>query len=413
MILEHILGIFLVLLIFFHIAWIILLLKTKTYNKNFTPVVSVIIPAHNEEKTILKCFQSIIKSRYPKIKEIIIVNDGSTDGTESVLKSIKDKRLILLKTKHVGKAKAINTALKKANCDYVVILDADSIVDKNAIISLMGPLKKDKIAASTGIIRGIKTSNPLTWFQDFEYMLSSGFRLASSNYKGNVILPGFMAAKKNLIKNSFSSDTMSEDFDIGLVLRKKGYETIVVSDAVIHVDLPKSVKRLLKQRLRWGIGTLQGMKKHKKFILSKESGTIGRFSVPMQFYWYVHASVYLPIMLFMIYHWYNYFFFSKVVITDVILYILSITTIYGVFNLIYNIFIAHFYSLTLLSAASIVLYFISLFYVALLIKIIGEKKPSHIFSHVFFFLYSILVFIPLAVSIILYKIKKSGNVWIK
>lgn len=107
--------------------------------------ISIIIPAYNEEKTVLKTVRRVLAVRTKGIKkELVVVNDGSTDKTGDILKSIKDKRVILIdKKKNQGKGAAIRDALKKTSGDVIVIQDADLEYNPEELTGLIKPIEND------------------------------------------------------------------------------------------------------------------------------------------------------------------------------------------------------------------------------------------------------------------------------
>ena len=104
---------------------------------------SIIVPVFNEEKTILQILEKVKKADIPTVHEIIVVDDGSTDGTREKLKSIKGVKIILHK-KNQGKGAAVKTGIKAANGDYILVQDADLEYNPNQIKDLLKPILEDK-----------------------------------------------------------------------------------------------------------------------------------------------------------------------------------------------------------------------------------------------------------------------------
>ena len=113
--------------------------KTKT---GFCPPVSVIIPAHNEEKYIASTIKSVQDSDYKNKKEIIVVDDGSIDNTAKIVHDIakKNRNVRLFSIKHSGKSEAINYGIRKARFDIIAYVDADSSLGKESFLKLFEPL---------------------------------------------------------------------------------------------------------------------------------------------------------------------------------------------------------------------------------------------------------------------------------
>ncbi|MBU4405983.1 MAG: glycosyltransferase family 2 protein, partial [Candidatus Altiarchaeota archaeon] len=207
-------------LIVLHGSWIFLLLypERKKYDE-ISPDISIIMPAHNEEGIIESTINSVLEAEYSGKREIIVVNDGSSDRTAEIVRGLaeKDERIRLYETNHVGKAKAINRGVENATNEIVVVLDADSMLDSEALVKIVKPFSDKRVGGVSGIIRAIQTNNPLTWFQDLEYIVTSGWRYTCNRLDSTYIFPGFAAFRKGALLETggFSSDTLSEDFEIG------------------------------------------------------------------------------------------------------------------------------------------------------------------------------------------------------
>ena len=232
-------GIFLSLT-FLYASWILIyfLPKRKQKKTKYFPKLSIILPAHNEEDVIEETIKSIVHANYPNEKEIILVNDGSTDDTKKIVKKITKEfsQVRLFNLKHQGKAASLNFGAKNAKFNILVLLDADSILGKNSLKELVQPLSNEKVAAVSGVIRAKSSKNPLTWFQDFEYSMTSGWRYICNKINSVSVIPGFMAIKKEALEkvNGFSKDTLTEDFDIALNLKKAGYK--ITNNQMIFYD---------------------------------------------------------------------------------------------------------------------------------------------------------------------------------
>ena len=103
---------------------------------------SVIMPVYNEEDTVSQVLQKLVKQR--QVKEVIVVNDGSTDKSEKQIKKIKSQKIKYFKKENGGKGSAIRFGLEKATKDYVLIQDADLEYDPEDIPALLDPIRKEK-----------------------------------------------------------------------------------------------------------------------------------------------------------------------------------------------------------------------------------------------------------------------------
>lgn len=409
-----------VILILLHgsLLYILLFVKEKKTSSRFSPEISVLIPAHNEEKIIGKAIEALLNDNYPNKKEIIILNDGSTDNTRKIVSKYSKKYppLRLINLKHRGKSGAINVGIKKSKYDILVILDADSIVKKDSLKEIVKPLKNKKVGGVAGCIRAIRDKNPLTWFQDFEYVISSGWRYICTKINANSILPGFSAFRKEALLKAgvFSSETLTEDFDIVFNMKKMGYETRTSRAVVIFTDVPRNFKSLIKQRIRWSRGTIQVLKKHFKFLLSGKAEMIAVYSVPTQFYWYVHGLVFVPLTFYQI----TYYFYTSNLVNNIfslstLFYFFKWFSFYGMVDLIQKV-LTGVYPFNLTMFLLIFSFLIAVIYTLLLF--LKFKKPDFkdFFAYFFFFPYSLLNLSIMAGSLI-YEIfsRESYNIWTK
>jgi cellulose synthase/poly-beta-1,6-N-acetylglucosamine synthase-like glycosyltransferase len=148
----------------------------------------------------------------------------------------------------------------------------------------------------SGIIRAEMNLNPLTWFQDIEYMMSSTWRAVCNKINGTYLMPGFTAFRKKtlILIGGFERDTLCEDFDIGVRIKKAGY-MMTMSNATMYTHVPQNIPALVRQRLRWSRGTLQVVKKHSDVPFNLRYGAMGLYGIPTQMYWFLHGFISLPL----------------------------------------------------------------------------------------------------------------------
>ena len=277
-------------------------------NPNFEPKVSVVIPAYNEEKNIQECIESVYSSNYPKNKiEVIVVDDGSTDGTLKIVK--KFKGIKLLKQNHFGKVEALNFGAKNSSNEFILTVDADTILDKDCVMELLKPFAERNTGATTGN-NNVRNKKPIIGtFQNIEYHFSNLIRNSFSTVFNNGIwFSGSLACyRKSALKKAgrFKKDTLAEDQDIALELRKAGYKNVNASTAFGYTIVPSNLKELYKQRARWWIGTLQAIVKNKSLFSRKASGSI-LFLYINQFWWSFYAFLSLPLIIYQVNYWLPY-----------------------------------------------------------------------------------------------------------
>jgi len=417
---DAMLSVIFSILIGLHLSWLTILLypKREDSRKDF-PSLSVVIPAYNEEKSIDSTIRSVLEAEYPCSVEVIVVNDGSTDKTGEILKRMaaSDSRVKLGTANHAGKANAINIGVEKSVNEIIVVLDADSQLEKKSLMEIVKPFSKDSVGGVSGIVRAAYRNNPLTWFQDFEYIQSSAWRFICNKIGGTYIFPGFAAFRRDafLSIGGFSKDTLSEDLDIGLRLKKAGYQ-LRMSTAVMHTQVPETFGGLVKQRTRWGRGTAQVMKKHSDMIFNKEYGSVGLYGIPTQLYWYIHCFVYLPLFVYQLTEGYFRYFINKNVwfSFDVAKYFFGWFSVYGMIDYSYKTF-SGMYEITTLFILLLVMFISYLVYNLFLVsKFASLRHPRFLFVIFFFFPYSLFTLLLHALPAIReINNPASGNIWEK
>jgi peptidoglycan-N-acetylglucosamine deacetylase len=263
----------------------------------YQPFVSVVIAAFNEEKVINKTIQSILGSCYPNF-EVLIVDDGSEDNTLSVVRAAfhGNPKVHLIQKENGGKASAINRGFSEACGEIVIALDADTIIDSNAISLLVRHFKNDNIAAVSGNVKVGNRRKLLTVWQHIEYV--TGFNLerrAFDELNCITVVPGAIGAwRKKYVEEVgyFSENTLAEDTDLTLTLLQKGYRIVYEKDAYAYTESPEDVKSLLKQRYRWSYGTLQCLWKHRNALFNPQHRALGFIALPnMWFFQYIFQTI--------------------------------------------------------------------------------------------------------------------------
>ncbi len=247
--------------------------------------VSVLIPAFNEAKVIAASVARILESRHVKL-EVIVIDDGSTDGTSDVVREsfAGDPRVTLLTLPNGGKARAINAGLAMAHGDVVVALDADTHFEPDTIARLARWFGDGKIGAVAGNAKVGNRINLITRWQALEYITAQNLeRRALSALDCITVVPGAVGAwrRSALIElGGFPTDTLAEDQDLTIAIQKAGYRAVFDPDAVAWTEAPDTVSGLAKQRFRWSFGTLQCLWKHADVTLRPRYGALGLVALP-------------------------------------------------------------------------------------------------------------------------------------
>ncbi|MCX7974045.1 MAG: glycosyltransferase [Candidatus Aminicenantes bacterium] len=234
------------------------------------PFISIILPSYNESEMIEKAVESVFMADYPKEKiEVIIVDDGSNDGTSEKLKYLKKKYASLLKIIHfkinLGKRRALYSGLKIAKGDIIITIDSDSIIDKDALKNLIVPMILDtKVGAVAGRVAVLnEKQNLLTKMLSVNYSISFDFgRAYQSVFGGVTVCPGALTAyRKNAIKSILKdwvnqefmgkACTHGEDRHMTSLILKNGYITKYQSNALIYTCVPSNMIQLNRMYIRW------------------------------------------------------------------------------------------------------------------------------------------------------------------
>jgi poly-beta-1,6 N-acetyl-D-glucosamine synthase len=279
---------------------------------NGTPLVSVIVPAYNEEKAIGKTVDALLELSYVN-KEIIIVDDGSTDRTFEVAGKHSNSSFVrVVKKSNGGKWDALNTGINVAKGEFIVCIDADTLLDKNVIQQLIKHFKDPKIAAVAGNVKVGNRRGLLTKLQALEYVVGINLhRRSEANLQKVTVVPGPIGAfRTSVIKEIglFEGDTFAEDADITFRILKAGYKTVFEARAFAYTEAPTSMTSLAKQRYRWYRGTLQVLSKHKNMVFNRKYGRTGTFVMP----WKVFNGIIFPWFMFFTLMWLLVFCFNPI-----------------------------------------------------------------------------------------------------
>jgi cellulose synthase/poly-beta-1,6-N-acetylglucosamine synthase-like glycosyltransferase len=308
-----------------------------------TPPISILVPARNEEKNIVGSVTSLLRLDYPEI-EVIVVNDGSTDNTLAELQkhfdlletdilrvseiatrpvrgiymSAVEPRLLVLDKESCGrKADALNAALNAASSPFVCAIDADAILERDALLRIMAPALTDDggIVASGGIVRAANGSviengeiknvrlprRPLEALQVLEYVRSFLIgRQGWARLKMLLIISGaFGVFRRDLCRQigGFRTSAIGEDMDLIVRLhrhlrnKKQEYRIAFVPDPVCWTEVPSTLKSLGRQRARWQNGLADVLWQNKDMLLNPRYGRIGLLAIPYQWVFELLAPV--------------------------------------------------------------------------------------------------------------------------
>jgi cellulose synthase/poly-beta-1,6-N-acetylglucosamine synthase-like glycosyltransferase len=294
------------------------------------PPLSILVPAHNEEMTIADSVISFLTLQYPH-HEVVLVNDGSSDATMATLleaydlyevppafmitvpskpvrayyRSRRHSKLLVIDKENGGKADALNAALNAARFPYVLAVDADTLIEPDALLRLARPFLLGKpVAAVGGTIRVANScviehgrvlearvdTRLLPAVQTLEYLRAFLFgRLGWNRLGGNLIISGAFGLFKRshlLAIRGYRTGSVTEDMD--LVVRLHRYlrehklpDTMAfIPDPVAWTEVPTSVRVLGRQRERWQRGLLETLWVHRDLLFNVRYGAVGLIAYP-------------------------------------------------------------------------------------------------------------------------------------
>ncbi|MDQ6827911.1 MAG: glycosyltransferase [Gemmatimonadota bacterium] len=252
----------------------------------YAPPVCIIVPAYNEEKVINRTIETLLAQEYPSEIEIVVVDDGSPDGTFEVARTAygQHPRVAIYRKPNGGKASALNYGLERAKGEIIICLDADTLFVPNTVAELVAPLQDPKVGAVAGNAKVGNRVNMVTRWQALEYVISQNLdRRAFSLLNSITVVPGAVGAwRKTLVVQAggFSDDTLAEDQDLTLAIRRNGYSIAYADEAIGYTEAPATLRELAKQRFRWSFGTLQCVWKHKDVLFNRRYGSLGFVALP-------------------------------------------------------------------------------------------------------------------------------------
>ena len=289
----------------FYLSYIYLIGKPKARIPQLTntPTVTITIPAYNEQDTLRPTVDSVRQLSYPGDLEIIIVDDGSTDQTRkrALEMADEDPRIRVITQENQGKATALNVALREARGAYFGCVDADSLVEKNALLHVMAAFEREQPAAVISTIRVLDHDTTIQRLQSFEYVVSVFMRFIYSFLDFLSITPGVLSVyQTEHIRNAggFSTTTLTEDYEMAMRLKARGHRIVLSPESITHTRVPKTFEELKRQRVRWYRGFITTMLTYKNLIGNTNYRTFGTFYLPITVLSIIFIFVLFPYMLF-------------------------------------------------------------------------------------------------------------------
>lgn len=252
--------------------------KSRTASSLKQYGISVVIPAYNEEKDIAKCVESVYQNDFLK-KEVIVIDDGSTDNTAYLLEKLKKKypSLIIVHQKNSGKATALNTGIiGYATFPLVMVLDGDSFLAKSAIKNMVRHFEDDdRLVAMATNVRISDARNIVEYAQQVEYQIGNKYKEAEPTFNLEYIIGGIGSTFRRealLLVKGYDLDSVTEDIALSMkIIKAFGNKVAHISyadDVICYTPPAHNFKDLKKQRFRWKYGRFKALVKYKDLFFS-------------------------------------------------------------------------------------------------------------------------------------------------
>lgn len=255
------------------------------------PPLSVIIPSYNSERTIGKCLRHVLRMQYPGRKEVIVVDDASSDRTASIASGMGVR--VIRRTKNRGKASALNEAIRQAGGELVACIDSDTYPPSGLLTQSVPYMHEKGLGALTFFINVHAPKTLWQKMQSMEYLVAFGILpYITSKMTAILVTPGPLSIfrKQALLKiGGFDENNIAEDFEMGLKLNKHGYK-IRYLPIRVPTEVPSTFSGLMRQRLRWYRGTLVNLRLYKELLFNRKYSEVGMFGFPM-------VAAYVPITI--------------------------------------------------------------------------------------------------------------------
>lgn len=255
-------------------------LAISGYSNN-DALVTVLIPAHNEEKVIIRCLDSICNSTYKNL-QIIVVDDASVDKTpklvrDYILRHPNHSISLIRRRKNVGKGGALNYALRrKAQGTFVMTVDSDSILERHTIANAIAYFEDPSIVGVAANVRIIEEPTILGVLQKFEHMIGYRSKKTYSLTKSEFVIGGVASTYRMDVLREvkyYDTDTLTEDIGLSIkIIDSKGnrhHRIVYAADVTALTEGVETFKGLLRQRFRWKYGSLQNVIKYRHLMFSR------------------------------------------------------------------------------------------------------------------------------------------------
>ncbi|MGO9017064.1 MAG: glycosyltransferase [Syntrophobacteraceae bacterium] len=276
--------------------------RRSVFDPAYSPSVTVVVPAYNEEKVIIQTITSLLACDLSNQFEIIVVDDGSSDATYHAATTAfaGHPRVRVFTQPNGGKPAALNFGIAQTQAEIVVAMDADTVFARDTIAKLIRHFADPQIGAVAGNAKVGNRINLLTRWQALEYITSQNLdRRAFSILNCITVVPGAVGAwRRELIERTggFDQSTLAEDADLTMAIRKLGFAIVYEDEALALTEAPDTVRGFIRQRYRWMFGTMQVAWKHADALFRPRYGALGFVALPNVMIFQVLFPLISPVM---------------------------------------------------------------------------------------------------------------------
>jgi cellulose synthase/poly-beta-1,6-N-acetylglucosamine synthase-like glycosyltransferase/peptidoglycan/xylan/chitin deacetylase (PgdA/CDA1 family) len=267
----------------------------------FLPDVSVVIPAYNESAGIAATVRSMAASDYRGRLEIIVVDDGSSDDTAAIARSLRLRGVRVISQRNTGKPGALSRGIAEARSDILVLVDGDTVFEPTTISRLVAAIAPSDVGAVSGNTKVGNRRSFLGGSQHLEYVM--GFNLDRRLFDMLGIIPtvpGAIGAFRRAALEAvggISTQTLAEDTDLTMALCRSPWRVVYCPDAIAWTEVPSTLRQLWRQRYRWAYGTMQAMWKHRRAVIEHgKSGRFGRYCLTYLALFHVLLPLIAPVV---------------------------------------------------------------------------------------------------------------------
>lgn len=288
--------------------YLLLFVRQKKASRQKFKSITVIIPAHNEERYIESCIDSVLKAKWNGLKQIIVIDDGSKDSTYKLASNFD---VTLLGNKHhSGKSTSLNKALSHAKGELTAIVDGDSIIAEDALIEAAKVASKKNTAAVCAVVRVKNKRSFINFWVHVELVYNNLIRSLFSRIQANIVTAGALSVYRTgplREIGGFNTEGFSEDVDVAIRLIRKGYHIGFADKAISDTNMPDDIKGFFRQRTRLARGQINLLKRHMQI----NKTVIDLYTLPLWAFNYFQSVVMSAITIFNIVSGYLLYFASK------------------------------------------------------------------------------------------------------